>query len=92
MSNSESKPRSMIHDEASASLPGLDALRVVSINHKTAPLEVLEGVGLSGDDAFAAFQGEAVYHDDVMDYSTNEPTMDGTASAVLLAALMAGGR
>ena len=52
----------------------------------------LEGVGLSGDDPFAAFQGEAVYHDDVMDYSTNEPTMDGTASAVLLAALMAGGR
>jgi hypothetical protein len=34
----------------------------------------------------------AVYHDDVMDYSTNEPTMDGTASAVLLGALMAGGR
>jgi len=24
---------------------------------------------------------EAVYHDDVIDYSTNEPTMDGTASA-----------
>jgi hypothetical protein len=39
---------------------------------------------------FAAFQGEAVYHDDVMDYSTNEPTRDGTASAGLLAALMAG--
>lgn len=54
--------------------------------------ESLKGVGLSGVDPFAAFQGEAVYHDDVMDYSTNEPTMDGTASAVLLAALMAGRR
>jgi endoglucanase len=54
--------------------------------------ESLKGVGLSGGDPLAAFQGEAVYHDDVLDYSTNEPTMDGTASAVLLAALMAGGR
>jgi hypothetical protein len=54
--------------------------------------ESLKGVGLSGSDPFAPFQGEAVYHDDVMDYSTNEPTMDGTASAVLLTALMAGGR
>jgi len=51
--------------------------------------ESLKGAGLSGADPFAPFQGEAVYHDDVMDYSTNEPTMDGTASAVLLAALMA---
>jgi hypothetical protein len=54
--------------------------------------ESLKGVGLSGADPFAPFQGEAVYHDDVMDYSTNEPTMDGTASAVLLMAVMAEGR
>jgi hypothetical protein len=53
--------------------------------------ESLKGVGLSEADPFAPFQGEAVYHDDVMDYSTNEPTMDGTASAVLLMALMAEG-
>jgi hypothetical protein len=26
----------------------------------------------------------AVYHDDVADYATNEPTMDGTASAILM--------
>jgi endoglucanase len=50
--------------------------------------ESLKGVALSRPDAFAAFQGEAVYHDDVADYSTNEPTMDGTASAVLLFALL----
>jgi hypothetical protein len=51
--------------------------------------ETLKGVTLSGGDAFADFQGEAVYHDDLTDYSTNEPTMDGTASAVLLFALLA---
>ena len=27
------------------------------------------------------------YHDDVGDYSTNEPTMDGTADAILMMAL-----
>jgi endoglucanase len=48
----------------------------------------LKGVTLSGPDPFAAYQGEAVYHDDALDYSTNEPTLDGTASAVLLFALI----
>lgn len=38
--------------------------------------------------SLAAFQDErAVYHDDMKDYSTNEPTMDGTASAILMFAL-----
>ena len=50
--------------------------------------EALKGVTLSGPDALAAFQGEAVYHDDALDYSTNEPTLDGTASAVLLFTLI----
>jgi peptidoglycan/xylan/chitin deacetylase (PgdA/CDA1 family) len=41
----------------------------------------LIGVGLADDDEYAEFQSDlAVYHDDVEDYSTNEPTMDGTAS------------
>lgn len=40
----------------------------------------LWGVHLRRDDQFASFQGTAVYHDDYSDYSTNEPTMDGTAS------------
>ncbi len=48
----------------------------------------LEGVTLSGPDSYADLQGEAVYHDDAMDYSTNEPTLDGTASVVLLLALI----
>jgi endoglucanase len=50
----------------------------------------LKGVALSRPDRFARFQSrEAVYHDDWQDYSTNEPTMDGTASAILLMALQA---
>jgi hypothetical protein len=51
----------------------------------------LKGVTLSRADPFSEFQGEAVYHDDLADYATNEPTMDGTASAVLLFALLSGG-
>ncbi|MEK7780172.1 MAG: glycoside hydrolase family 9 protein [Verrucomicrobiota bacterium] len=48
----------------------------------------LRGVSLSRPDPFAAFQGEAVYHDDVKDYASNEPTMDGTASAILMFTLL----
>lgn len=48
----------------------------------------LKGVSITQPDPFAPFQGEAVYHDDVKDYSTNEPTMDGTASAILMFALL----
>ncbi|HEU4508012.1 MAG TPA: glycoside hydrolase family 9 protein [Pyrinomonadaceae bacterium] len=45
----------------------------------------LRGVSIREPDPLAAFQDErAVYHDDINDYSTNEPTMDGTASAILL--------
>jgi endoglucanase len=41
----------------------------------------LKGVHLSKEDAFKDYQSEmVVYHDDWADYSTNEPTMDGTAS------------
>jgi len=41
----------------------------------------LIGIQLHDTDEYAQFQGgKAVYHDDMGDYSTNEPTMDGTAS------------
>lgn len=41
----------------------------------------LWGVRLRNPDLHAPWQGNnAVYHDDYSDYSTNEPTMDGTAS------------
>ncbi len=48
----------------------------------------LIGLHLSQADEFAEFQtDEVVYHDDVGDYSTNEPTMDGTADAILMMAM-----
>lgn len=41
----------------------------------------LIGLKLYEEDEYAQFQSDlAVYHDDYGDYSTNEPTMDGTAS------------
>ena len=46
--------------------------------------KTLKGVSIAEPDPLAAFQGEAVYHDDYHDYSSNEPTMDGTASAILM--------
>jgi len=51
----------------------------------------LIGIQLMKADPYAAFQsGKAVYHDDIGDYSTNEPTMDGTASlSYLLSSLEA---
>jgi hypothetical protein len=49
----------------------------------------LKGVTIREPDPLAAFQDDrAVYHDDIHDYSTNEPTMDGTASAILMWAVM----
>jgi len=45
----------------------------------------LKGVSITEPDPLAEFQDpRAVYHDDWQDYSTNEPTMDGTASAILM--------
>ena len=53
----------------------------------------LIGITLTHEDEYAEFQSDlAVYHDDYGDYSTNEPTMDGTASLIyLLGALEAQG-
>jgi len=47
----------------------------------------LKGLTLMLPDKYADFQsGLVVYHDDAGDYSTNEPTMDGTASLIYLMA------
>ena len=47
----------------------------------------LMGLTLNEPDEFADFQNDyVVYHDDIGDFSTNEPTMDGTACAILLMA------
>lgn len=47
----------------------------------------LIGIQLYDADEYKNFQSDlAVYHDDYGDYSTNEPTMDGTASLIYLLA------
>ncbi|HMK26955.1 MAG TPA: glycoside hydrolase family 9 protein [Chitinophagaceae bacterium] len=47
----------------------------------------LIGIQLKDTDEYANFQSDlAVYHDDYGDYSSNEPTMDGTASLIYLLA------
>jgi hypothetical protein len=47
----------------------------------------LIGIKLYNEDEYEPFQSNlAVYHDDYGDYSTNEPTMDGTASLIYLLA------
>jgi hypothetical protein len=53
----------------------------------------LRGLQLTHADEFEEFQTDTVvYHDDVGDYSTNEPTMDGTADAILMMAVWSRGR
>lgn len=47
----------------------------------------LKGIRLYSSDEFAHLQNRhVVYHDDIGDYATNEPTMDGTAGAILFMA------
>ena len=47
----------------------------------------LTGLHLAEPDEFSQFQNDfVVYHDDFGDYSTNEPTMDGTAGAIFMMA------
>ncbi len=47
----------------------------------TTIFKFLEGLKLAHPDEYKEFQSDfIVYHDDYGDYSTNEPTMDGTAS------------
>jgi hypothetical protein len=53
----------------------------------------LRGIALHDIDEFAVFnKGFIVYHDDIGDYATNEPIMDGTASMAYLLSMLADGR
>ena len=53
----------------------------------------LKGIKLSSPDEFEALQpGGVVYHDDWGDYSTNEPTLDGTASLIFYLASLEGNK
>jgi endoglucanase len=50
----------------------------------------LKGIALHQPDEYARFNtGRMVYHDDLGDYSTNEPIMDGTASLTYLLSALA---
>ncbi len=52
----------------------------------------LKGLELTHPDAFAPFNtGFVVYHDDVGDYSTDEPIMDGTANLTYLMSALSPG-
>jgi hypothetical protein len=52
----------------------------------------LRGIALHNPDEYARFNtGFVVYHDDIGDYSTNEPIMDGTASMVYLLSSLGSG-
>lgn len=54
--------------------------------------ESLKGLELTHPDAFAPFNtGFVVYHDDVGDYSTDEPIMDGTANLTYLMSALSPG-
>ncbi len=49
----------------------------------------LKFVHLKEPDEYVEFQSDlVVYHDDVGDYATNEPTMDGTASLIYFLSAM----
>ena len=64
-------------------VPGglIDGPIFMTIYKKLLGLELLES------DEFAQFQNNFVtYHDDIGDYSTNEPTMDGTAGSIMMMA------
>lgn len=83
MGSSPLDPHSAMSDLKIAGKPGRDALwgGLVDGPIYTEKFNSLWGVHLRNDDPFAAVQGATVvYHDDYSDYSTNEPTMDGTAS------------
>ena len=69
-------PHSPIYDKGGHRLDGgvVDGPVYVGIFNS------LWGLHLRNEDSYAKFHDIAVYHDDYSDYSTNEPTMDGTAA------------
>ena len=78
-------PHSVVADQLKVELTGamLDG-PVYSSIYKN-----LLGISLHDPDEYAPFNtGFIVYHDDVGDYSTNEPIMDGTANLSYLLAAM----
>ncbi len=81
--SSPMEPHSAMVDVTIGKRPGRDYLvgGLVDGPVYTAIFNSLWGVTLRHEDRFANMQNSTVvYHDDFSDYSTNEPTMDGTAS------------
>lgn len=81
--SSPDQPHSAMTDLEIGGKPGIEHLYggLVDGPVYSSIFKSLWGVHLRRDDRFKDFQGPiAVYHDDWSDYSTNEPTMDGTAS------------
>jgi hypothetical protein len=77
-------PRALLQDTPAGGLIDGPIFRTIH--------DYLKGLTLLEPDEFAAFQNDfVVYHDDIGDYSTNEPTMDGTADAILMMALWSKG-
>lgn len=83
---SPQQPHAALTDMVVNRRPGRDALigGLVDGPVYSSIFGSLRGVSLRKPDEFAHVQGRAVYHDDFSDYSTNEPTLDGTASLAYL--------
>lgn len=77
-------PRALLQDTPAGGLIDGPIFRTIH--------DYLKGLTLHEPDELAAFQNNfVVYHDDIGDYSTNEPTMDGTADSILMMALWSRG-
>lgn len=90
--SSPADPHSAMTDVVVAGKPGRDWLvgGIVDGPVYDNIFKALWGVRLRRDDRFAPWHGRAVYHDDFSDYSSNEPTMDGTASLAFVLGRLAG--
>ncbi|MBN2601177.1 MAG: glycoside hydrolase family 9 protein [Candidatus Marinimicrobia bacterium] len=67
-------------------IPHLNRLPIGGLNDGPVYASIynnLKGIRLYEEDEYARFQSDyVVFHDDLGDYSTNEPTLDGTAEAI----------
>ncbi|MDE6396340.1 MAG: glycoside hydrolase family 9 protein, partial [Muribaculaceae bacterium] len=80
-------PHSAMSDMTIGGKPGVTTLYggLVDGPIYTDKFNSLWGVHLRNNDPYADLQNPlVVYHDDYSDYSTNEPTMDGTASLTFM--------
>lgn len=87
VASSPRDPHSAMTDLSIGSRPGRDYLigGLVDGPVYTNIFDSLWGVNLRNEDRFEEMQNSTVvYHDDYSDYSTNEPTMDGTASLTFM--------